>query len=118
MVTPFSLIFVFHFFKDLQHYHVSDFSLTISLWVVWCRPSILDVICFGQVLHVFVDERGPIVTDQPPGDLESCNDVLSNEVCHGYSSGPFQRDSFYPFCKVLSDCQDPYVNWNEGLWAL
>ena len=95
-------ILVFHFFKDLQHHPVNGFSLTISLWVVWCRPSMLDVIRISQVLHVFVYEWGPIVIDQSLGDSESCNDVFSNEFCYGCSSGFFQRDSFYPFCKVLS----------------
>ena len=88
----------FIFFKDLQHHPVNGFNLTISLWVVWCRPSILDVICFSQVLHVFVYEWGPIVSDQSLGDPEPCNDVFLNEVCHGCSSGLFQRDSFYQFC--------------------
>ena len=61
----------------------------------------LDVICLDQVSHVLVYKRGPIVTDQFLGDLEPCNDMLSNEVCHGCPSGLFQRDSFYLFCKVL-----------------
>ena len=69
----------------------------------------LDVVCLNQVLHVFVYERGPIVTDQSPGNLEPCNDMFSNEVCHRCSSGFFQKDSFYLFCKVLGGYQDPYV---------
>ena len=49
----------------------------------------LDVIRFSQVLHVFVYEQGPIITDQPPRDHEPCNDVLLYEVCHGCSNGLF-----------------------------
>ena len=45
------------------------------LQVVWGGPSILDVICLSQPLHVFVYERGPIVTNQSPGDPEPCNDI-------------------------------------------
>ena len=101
MVTLFSPILIFHLFKDLQHHPINGFSLAISLWVVWCKPSMLDVICLSQALHVFVYKRGPIVTDQSFGDPEPYNDVLSNEVCHGYPNGPFQRASFYLFCKVL-----------------
>ena len=100
---------MFHFFKDLQQHPIIGFSLTISLWVVWCRPSMLDVIRLNQVLHVFVYERGPIVIDPSLRDPKLCNDVFSNEVCHDCSSGFFQRDSFYSFCKVLDGYQDPYV---------
>ena len=57
----------FIFFEDLQYHSVSSLSLTISLWIVWCRPSMLDVVCLGQVFHVFVYEWGPIITDQSPG---------------------------------------------------
>ena len=64
----------------------------------------LDVICLNQVLHVFIYEQGPIVTNQSLGDPEPRNDVHSNEVCHGCPNGPFQRASFYPFCKVLGGC--------------
>ena len=118
MVIPFSPILVFHFFKDLQHHPISGFNLTISLWVVWCRSSMLDVIRLSQVLHVFVYERGPIVTNQSLRDPECCNDVFSNEVCHGCSSGFFQRDSFYSFCKVLGGCQDPYVTIGRRIYRL
>ena len=64
----------------------------------------LDVICLSEVLHVFIYERGPIVTDQPLRDPEPRDDVLFDEVCHDYSSGFFQRDSFYPFYEVLNGC--------------
>ena len=74
----------------------------------------LDVVCLNQVLYVFIYERGPIVTNQPPGDPEPYDDVLSNEVCHGCSSGLFQRDSFHPLCEVLSGFQDPYVTIGMG----
>ena len=62
----------------------------------------LDAICLGQIFHILVYEWGPIVTYQFPGDPEPCNDVLSNEIYHNCSSGLFQKDSFYPFCKILS----------------
>ena len=68
MVTPFPSILVLHLFKDLQHHPISGLSLAVYLWVVWGGPSILDVICLSQPLHVFVYERGPIVTNQSPGD--------------------------------------------------
>ena len=64
----------------------------------------LDVICLSQSLHVFVYEKGSVVTDQPPGDPKPCNDMFSNKVCYSCSSGIFQRDSLYPFNKVLSGC--------------
>ena len=32
--------------------------------------------------------------------------MLLNEVYHNCSSGLFQRDSFYPFCKILDGCKD------------
>ena len=50
----------------------------------------LDLIHLSQPLHVFVYEQGPIVTDQSPGDPEPCNDMFSNEVCYGRSSGFFK----------------------------
>ena len=59
----------------------------------------LDVIRFSQILHVFIYERDPIVTDQPPGDPKPYNDRLSYEVCHDYSSGIFQMDTFTHFVK-------------------
>ena len=66
-----------------------------------------DAICLSQVLHVSVYEWGSIVTNQSLGGPEPCDDVLPNEVCHNCSSGLFQRDNFYPFCKILGGCQDP-----------
>ena len=62
----------------------------------------LDAIYLSQIFHILVYEWGLIVTNQFPGDPEPCNDVLPNEIRHSYSSGLFQRDSFYPFCKILS----------------
>ena len=67
----------------------------------------LDVIGLGQVLHVPIYKQGSIVTDQSLGDPEPYDDVLPNEVFHSCSSGLFQRDSIYPFCKILGGCQDP-----------
>jgi len=99
---------MFHFFKDLQYHPVSSFSLTISLWIVRGRPSILDIICLNQIPHDLVYESGPIVTNQTLGDLEPCNDVLSNEVCHDCPNGFFQRDDLYLFCK-LGGYHDPYM---------
>ena len=104
MVTPFSSILMLHLFKDFQHHPISGLRLAISLWVVWGRPSMLDVICLSQLLHVFVYEWGPVVTDQSPRDPEPCNDMFSNEVCYDCSSGFFQRDGLYPFYKVLRGC--------------
>ena len=104
MVTPFPSILLLHLSKDLQHHPISGLSLAISLWVVWLRPSMLDVICLSQPLHVFVYERGPVVIDQSLRDPKPCNDMFSNEVCYGCSSGFFQRDGLYPFCKVLCGC--------------
>ena len=71
-------------------------------------PS-FDAICLRQVLHVSVYEWGSIVTNQSLGGPEPCDDVLPNEVCHNCSSGLFQRDNFYLFCKILGGCQDPYM---------
>ena len=107
---------MFHLLKDLQHHRVGGFSLAISLRIVWCRSSMLDEICFSQVLHVFVYERGPIVTDKSLGDPKPCNDVFSNEVYYSCSSGFFQRDSFYPFCKVLGGYQDPYITIGKRVY--
>ena len=39
-----------------------------------------DVICLCQVLHVLIYKRGAVVTNQPPGDSKSCDNVLTNEV--------------------------------------
>ena len=97
MVTPFPSILILHLFKDLQCHPISGLCLAVSLWVVWVGSSILDVICLSQPFHVFVYERGPIVADQSPGDLEPCNDIFLNEVCYGRSGGFFQRDDLYPF---------------------
>ena len=72
MVTPFPSILMLHLFKDLQHHPISGLSLAVSLWVVWGRPSMLDVICLSQPLHVFVYEGGPVVTNQSLGDPEPC----------------------------------------------
>ena len=63
----------------------------------------------GQVPHILIYEWGTIVADQSLKDPKACNDVFSNEVCHGCSSGLFQRDSLYPFCKILDGCQGPYM---------
>ena len=101
MVTPFPSILMLHLFKDLQHHPISVLHLAVSLWVVWGGPSMLYVICLSQPLHVFVYERDPIVTNQSLGDPEPCNDMFSNEVCYGRSSGFFQKDGLYPFCKIL-----------------
>ena len=68
----------------------------------------MDLPCL-MALHVFVYERGSIVTDQFPRDLEPCDDVFLNEVCHSCFSGLFQRDNLYPFCKILDGCYDPYM---------
>ena len=43
------------------------------------------------------------------GYHKSCNDVFLNEVCNRCSSGLLQVNDFYPFCKILNGCQDPYV---------
>ena len=107
--TPLPPILMFHFLEDFEYHPVGSLSLAISLWIIWYRPPMLDVICLGHVLHILIYERGSIVADKSPGDLESCNDVFSNKVCHNCSSGLFQRDSLYPFCKILSGCQDPYI---------
>ena len=100
---------MFHFIEDLQYLPVSSFSLTIFLWIVRGRPSMLDVICLSQVPHVLIYEWGPIVTNQYLVDPKPCNDVLSNEVYHGCPSGLFQRDGLYPFRKILGGYQDPYM---------
>ena len=104
MVTPFPSILMLHLFKNLQHHLISGLRLAVSLWVVWGRPSMLDVIYLSQPLHVFVYEQDPMVVDQSPGDPKPCNDIFLNEVCYSRSDGFFQRDGLYPFCKILYGC--------------
>ena len=76
--------------------------------VVGCVMQMISLM-LGQVIHILIYERDSIVDNQPPRDPEPCNNMFSNEVCHSYSSGLFQRDDLYPFCKALGDYQDPYM---------
>ena len=61
----------------------------------------LDAICLSQSLHVFVYEWGPIVVDRSLEDPEPCNDMFSNEVCYGRSSGFFKGMASIHFVKYF-----------------
>ena len=80
MGTPLLFILMLHLLEDLQYHSISSLGLTISLRVVWHGPLVFDVICLYQVLHVLIYKRGAVVTNQPPGDSKSCDNVLTNEV--------------------------------------
>ena len=70
----------------------------------------LDLVVLQYFSNIFVNKRSTIIADDLVGNVKPCDDMLSDEIGHGYPGGFTKWNGFNPFCKILRGCQYPNVS--------
>ena len=99
-----------HLTQNPQQHAVGSLRLPVTLWVIRCRPPVLDPVVLQHFSNIFVDKRSTIVADDLVGNAKSCDDVLSDEVGHGCSGGFAKWNGLDPFRKIFCGCQYPNIS--------